>query len=297
MATLKETIKPQKECDMTNLVEENVEREEEVANPYNARKDWHEGQEDKPFASAQGLYHEPEQPKKKKATRKAAPESDSQDSNYKKRYDDLKKHYDTKVNEFKQKEQELEAEARMTQQVEQESAYEEQLESFKEENPDLYDAVEAVTANQTNELREKLSVLEQREAQIVRREAEETLRTSHPDFLELRESEEFHVWAEAQPEQIQDWIYNNPDNVSLAVKAIDLYKMEAGIATPTKTKRAQSQSSSGSAADLVSTKTKTVDANEPKIWTQREIAALSMQQYEKFEQEIDQALMEGRVVQ
>lgn len=296
MATLKETIKPQKECDMTNLVEENVEREEEVANPYNARKDWHEGN-DKPFASADGVYHEPEQPKKKKATRKAAPESDSQDSNYKKRYDDLKKHYDAKVNEFKQKEQELEAEARMTQQVEQESAYEEQLESFKEENPDLYDAVEAVTTNQTNELREKLSVLEQREAQIVRREAEETLRTSHPDFLELRESEEFHVWAEAQPEQIQDWIYNNPDNVSLAVKAIDLYKMEAGIATPTKTKRAQSQSSSGSAADLVSTKTKTVDTNEPKIWTQREIAALSMQQYEKFEQEIDQALMEGRVVQ
>ena len=296
MATLKETIKPQKECDMTNLVEENVEREEEVANPYNARKNWHEGN-DKPFASADGVYHEPEQPKKKKATRKAAPESDSQDSNYKKRYDDLKKHYDTKVNEFKQKEQELEAEARMTQQVEQESAYEEQLESFKEENPDLYDAVEAVTANQTNELREKLSVLEQREAQIVRREAEETLRTSHPDFLELRESEEFHVWAEAQPEQIQDWIYNNPDNVSLAVKAIDLYKMEAGIATPTKTKRAQSQSSSGSTADVVSTKTKTVDTNEPKIWTQREIAALSMQQYEKFEQEIDQALMEGRVVQ
>ena len=296
MATLKETIKPQKECDMTNLVEENVEREEEAANPYNARKDWHEGN-DKPFASADGVYHEPEQPQKKKATRKAAPESDSQDSNYKKRYDDLKKHYDTKVNEFKQKEQELEAEARMTQQVEQESAYEEQLESFKEENPDLYDAVEAVTTNQTNELREKLSVLEQREAQIVRREAEETLRTSHPDFLELRESEEFHVWAEAQPEQIQDWIYNNPDNVSLAVKAIDLYKMEAGIATPTKTKRAQSQSSSGSAADLVSTKTKTVDTNEPKIWTQREIAALSMQQYEKFEQEIDQALMEGRVVQ
>lgn len=296
MATLKKTIKPQKECDMTNLLEENVEREEEVANPYNARKDWHEG-EDKPFASADGVYHEPEQPKKKKATRKATPESDSQDSSYKKRYDDLKKHYDAKVNEFKQKEQEMQAEARMAQQVEQESAYEEQLESFKEENPDLYGAVEAVTANQTNELREKLSVLEQREAQIVRREAEETLRNSHPDFDSVRESEEFHSWAEAQPEQIQEWIYNNPDNVSLAVKAIDLYKMESGISTPSKSKGAKSQSSSGSAADLVSTKTKTVDANEPKIWTQREIAALSMAQYEKFEKEIDQAVLEGRVVQ
>jgi len=282
---------------MTNLLEENVEREEEVANPYNARKDWHEG-EDEPFVSAEGVYYETEQPKKKKATRKkATPEANSQPDSYKKRYDDLKKHYDAKVNEFKQREQELEAEARMAQQVEQQAAYEEQLESFKEENPDLYDAVEAVTASQTNELREKLSVLEQREAQIVRREAEETLRNSHPDFLELRESEEFHTWAESQPKQIQEWIYNNPDNVSLAIKAIDLYKMESGISTPSKSKSSKSQSSSGSAADLVSTKTKTVDANEPKIWTQREIAALSMAQYEKFEKEIDQAVLEGRVVQ
>jgi hypothetical protein len=281
---------------MTNLLEENVEREEEVANPYNARKDWHEG-EDKPFVSAEGVYHEPEQPKKKKATRKkATPETDSQPDSYKKRYDDLKKHYDAKVNEFKQREQELEAEARMAQQVEQQAAYEEQLESFKEENPDLYDAVEAVTANQTNELRQKLSVLEQREAQIVRREAEETLRNSHPDFLELRESEEFHTWAESQPEQIQEWIYNNPDNVSLAIKAIDLYKMESGISTPSKSKSSKSQSSSGSAADLVSTKTKTVDTTEPKIWTQREIAALSMAEYDKHEKEIDKAIMEGRVV-
>ncbi len=32
-----------------------------------------------------------------------------------------------------------------------------------------------------------------------------------------------------QPEQIQDWVYNNPDNVALASKAIDLYKLETGV--------------------------------------------------------------------
>ncbi len=86
-------------------------QKEEAANPYNMRKDYG-GEQDAPFQSANGVYHEPSQ-----ATSKEAPDEES--ANYKKRYDDLKKHYDSKINEFKQKEQELQAEARMTQQVEQ----------------------------------------------------------------------------------------------------------------------------------------------------------------------------------
>ena len=121
------------------------------------------------------------------------------------------------------------------------------------------------------------------------------MRSKHPDFDELRASDEFHVWAEAQPQQIQDWIYNNPDNVTLAIKAIDLYKLENGVSSkPSKRKTSKSQST-GSAADMVSTKTTQVDSKEPKIWTRREIAALSMDDYDKFEQEIDLAVREGRV--
>ena len=47
---------------------------------------------------------------------------------------------------------------------------------------------------------------------------------------------------------------------------------------------------------MVSTKTKSIDAKEAKVWSQREIAALSMAQYDKYEKEIDAAIMEGRVV-
>lgn len=141
-----------------------------------------------------------------------------------------------------------------------------------------------------------MTVIEEREAAIQRREAEETLKSKHPDFEDIRGDDNFHNWAKEQPEQIQDWIYNNPDNVSLAVKAIDLYKMENGIKTSSKQKTKKSQAPKSSAADMVSTRTTQIDAKEPKIWTQREIAALSMVQYDKFEQEIDQAIMEGRVV-
>jgi len=174
----------------------------------------------------------------------------------------------------------------------------EDLEQFREQYPDLYETVETVahlqSEQQVEAIRSKLSAIEEREAAIARREAESALHEQHPDFEDIRGDEKFHNWAETQPEAIQDWIYNNPNNVNLAIKAIDLYKLENGLVKNTKQKSVKSQSSK-SAADFVSTKTTGVDAKEPKIWTQREIASLSMRDFDKYEDEIDQAIMEGRV--
>ena len=151
---------------------------------------------------------------------------------------------------------------------------------------------------QIQDLQSQLSSVQEREADIMRREAESGLRETHPDFEDIRGSEQFHDWAKEQPEQIQDWIYKNSMDAKLASKAIDLFKLEQGIATPSvQSKRSQQrQSTPGTAADLVSTKTTTVDAAQPqKIWTEREIAAMSMDQFDKYEEEINQAVSEGRV--
>ena len=96
-----------------------------------------------------------------------------------------------------------------------------------------------------------------------------------------------------QPEEIQRWIYKNPDNVALASRAIDLYKMENNIAIQKSSR--QSQLSRSNAADMVSTKTTGVEPQQTKIWTQREIASLSMDDYDRYEKEIDLAIQEGRV--
>ena len=114
----------------------------------------------------------------------------------------------------------------------------------------------------------------------------------HPDFEDIRGSDNFHEWAKAQPEQIQEWIYNNSNNAVLASKAIDLFKMEHGLQTQIKSQPKEQ----GSAADIVSTKTTTIDTKQPKIWTEREIAAMSLDQFDKYEDEIQQAITEGRVV-
>ena len=283
---------------MSQAIEEVSEEEE--ANPYNSRKDWHVP--DAPSrGDASGLFHN--ENSQRQATRQAAPEeteeSPQKATNYKKRYDDLKKHYDSKIADFKQKEQELTAAA-----IERQPAYAppkstEELNEFREQYPDLYETVETVAHQQSEQqmqaMQQKMSVLEQREINIQRREAEETLKSRHPDFEDIRGDDKFHNWAQEQPEAIQSWIYENPDNVSLAVKAIDLYKMETGITTKPKAKGQRSQPKS-SAADFVSTKTTSVDTKEPRIWSEREIAALSMNQFDKYESEIDDAILEGRVV-
>ena len=268
--------------------------EEKVPNPYNMKKPWHKPDGPSIDTADQLFFERPEE--------QATPENEAPDleekapkkrTNYKKRYDDLKRHYDEKVSEFKQREQEFLAQ---TSQEYQTPKTQEELEKFKQEHPDLYDTVETVahlrSTEQVNQLQEQLHAIQQREAQIVRREAEADLLSRHPDFEDIRGSDNFHEWAKTQPEQIQEWVYNNSNNAVLASKAIDLYKMENGLQSQIKSQPEKK----GSAADIVSTKTTTVDTKQPKIWTEREIAAMSLDQFDKYEDEIQQAMTEGRVV-
>ena len=282
-------------------------QEEENANPYNANKSWHKANDGKPIETADSLFYAP--PPQQATSTQEAPDVKVEEekkprkrTNYKKRYDDLKKHYDDRLSQFKQREQELLAETRAAQPEYKAPKTPEELQKFKKEYPDLYETVETVahlqSERQIQDLQSQLSSVQQREADIMRREAESGLREVHPDFEDIRGSEEFHDWAKEQPEQIQDWIYKNSIDAKLASRAIDLFKLERGISTPSgQSKRSrQKQSTPETAADLVSTKTTTVDAAQPqKIWTEREIAAMSMDQFDKYEEEINQAVSEGRV--
>ena len=47
---------------------------------------------------------------------------------------------------------------------------------------------------------------------------------------------------------------------------------------------------------MVSTKTTSIDPKQDRVWTEREIAAMSINEFDKYEEEINQAISEGRVV-
>ena len=289
------------------MIEQQEEvQEEEEANPYNMNKSWHKESDGIPSDTANSLFFAPQQ----QATSNEAPDvkvegvkKTRKRTNYKKRYDDLKKHYDDRVSQFKQREQEILAETRAAQPKYKAPKTSEELQEFKKEYPDLYETVETVahlqSERQIQDLQSQLSSVQQREVDILRREAEANLRENHPDFEDIRGDETFHEWAQKQPDQIQDWVYKNSMDANLASKAIDLYKLEQGIKTPSnqskRSRQQQSNNSKGSAANLVSTKTTTVEPKQDKIWTEREIAAMSLDQFDKYEEEINQAVNEGRV--
>jgi len=273
--------------------------EEKAPNPYNAKKNWHTP--DRPRTeNADGLFYAPseEQQATPSEDSETPPAKNSKDVNYKKRYGALKTHYDSRLSEFKQRETELLAEA-----AEKAPAYQapktlEELEKFKAQNPDLYETVETVahlqSENQTEQLRQQLSALQERETDILKREAETVLRDRHPDFEDIRVYEAFHEWAKEQPEDIQRWVYANNSDATLASRAIDLCKMDKGMAQSPQ-KRQSKKQERGSAADMVSTKPTAVDAKDPKIWTEKEIAKMSIDQFDRYEDEIKLALSEGRI--
>ena len=280
---------------------EQVEKEEQ-ANPYNLKKSWHSG-EDKPFESAEGMFFE-------KPETNIIDESDDiemvknqeedkeqpyKKPDYKKRYDDLKKHYDSKLNEFKSREEEL-----LKQAIPEYKApkTEEELEEFKKQYPDVFEVVETVAHLQSESkakvLEERLSQLQEREAQMRQEQAEKRLRERHPDFDDIRNSDDFHGWAKEQPKSIQDWIYKNAEDADLASRAIDLFKKDIGLDTPEKKKSSSKQTKS--AADMVSTKTTSVEPTQEKIWSEKEIAAMSMAEFDKYESEISEAMQQGRII-
>ena len=295
---------------MTNKVQT-----EETPNPYNQKKDWHN--EDKvDFVSAnEGLYFEEPTEKNKlfdsnditNIKPEGSVNTEELDTNkdkpykrpnYKKRYDDLKKHYDSKLNEFKIREQELIDEATKNRTEYQAPKSEEELEEFKKNYPDVYEVVETVAHMQSETkakvLEERLSKLQQREQDLVRKDAEKRLYDRHPDFEDIRNSDDFHTWAKEQPESIQKWIYSNAEDADLASRALDLFKKDFGIETE-KTK-SSSKKTKQSAADMVSTKTTSVEPKQQKVWSEREIAAMSMADFDKYEEDISDAMQEGRII-
>ena len=217
------------------------------------------------------------------------------DHDYKKRYDDLKRHYDKKLTEFEEEKRQL---AAATQQanVPMPKTVEE-LEEFKTQYPDVYGVVETVAAMQANErtseLQKELEVIKEREKETVVQAAYRELTNNHPDFDEIKTDEKFLNWLQEQPESISDGIYNNNTDARWASRVLDLYKADAGIS-----KRKPSKAKAAAATSVRAPKAREITSEQggdKRIWKASEIRSLKPWEFEKLESELDSARQEGRI--
>jgi len=220
----------------------------------------------------------------------------AEDKVFKKRYDDLKRHYDSTISKHKNEVSQLKSQLENTEIVPPKTK--EELETWKIKYPDVYDIMKSVAITESKEqaktVENKLQSLEQAQSQVSKEKAELELLKVHPDFKEIRSTDEFHEWAKNQDQTIQSWLYDNTSNPILCARAIDLYKMDKNFPS---TKKSNKNVKNEAAQAITATKKDTgKNVGEKKIWSVDEITKLKPSQYLKYEKDIDLARVEGRIV-
>ena len=262
-----------------------------------------ESTEDKPSSEkpeAESVQAESDTKQEEKSEAKAQEDDDlgAEEKNFKKRYGDLRRHSQKKEEEFNAKIAALEAQVNKV--AKQEIVLpktDEELEAWAKEYPDIASIIETIADKKSkasaNALEERMAEFEELRINAQKEKAEAELVKMHPDFIEIRQDDTFHTWAEAQPKWVQDALYENVDDAKSVARVIDLYKIDKGI---TNKKRA----SPSEKAAASSVKTKSAAAPEPdeaaNMVRESEVAAMSIKEYEKRQEEILDAQRNGRFI-
>ena len=224
--------------------------------------------------------------------------TNAEEKTFKKRYGDLRRHTQDKEKQFqKQLDDMKEQLAKATKKEMKLPKSDEDIEAWATEYPDVAKIVETIAMKKAREqskaLEERVKVIDEMQLNAVKDKAEAQLLNLHPDFNEIRESDDFHTWADEQPKWVQDALYENDNDARSAARAIDLYKGDRGIGKETKTKDDKS------AAKAVSTKsTRTnIDAtgNSNKI-RESTVQKMSAKEYEAKSESIMEAIRSGNFI-
>ena len=109
----------------------------------------------------------------------------------------------------------------------------EDIEQWAKEYPDVAAIVETIAMKKASEqasaLEERIKAIDEMQSSATKEKAEAELMRLHPDFDDIRDSDEFHEWVESQPKWVQDALYENDNDARSAARAIDLYKADMGI--------------------------------------------------------------------
>ena len=263
-----------------------------------------ESTEDQPSSEepkAEPVQAESDTKQEEKPEAKAQEEDDSklsaEEKNFKKRYGDLRRHSQKKEEEFNAKIEALEA--KLNKAANQELVLpktDEELEAWSKEYPDVAAIIETIADKKSkataSELEERMAEFEELRITAKKEKAEAELINMHPDFVQIREDDKFHNWAKEQPKWVQDALYENVDDAKSVSRVLDLYKIDKGITTKKK------NTAEKAAASSVKTKSTAVpEADEAsKYVRESEVAAMSIKEYEKRQEEILDAQRNGRFI-
>jgi len=221
----------------------------------------------------------------------------AEEKSFKKRYGDLRRHQQTKEKEYEERIKKLEQQlVESTKSEIKLPKSDEDIEAWAKQYPDVAGIVETIAIKkaleQSEGLEETKKEIDELKATAARERAEVELMKIHPDFGEIRDSDDFHNWAEEQPKWVQEALYENDTDARSASRAIDLYKVDMNITS----KKPESNKDAARSVDSRSSR------DEPKVdgkegtFTESQVAKMTTQQYEKASDQIMEAIRTGKFI-
>ena len=224
--------------------------------------------------------------------------TNAEEKTFKKRYSDLRRHQQKQAEEFKAELAELKSQLSAATKKEMKlPKSDDDIEEWAKEYPDVAAIVETIAMKkakeQSDELETRIKAIDELQYSATKEKAEAALMQMHPDFDEIRDSDDFHEWAEEQPKWVQDALYENDNDARSAARAIDLYKADKGIS-----KKSKSKNDKG-AAEAVETKNKRSKPQSDETSTylkESQVQKMSAQEYEKNADDIMDAIRSGKFI-
>lgn len=229
-----------------------------------------------------------------------APENKEVNHDWEKRYSDLKSYTDKKFNDVKSvvdlKDQEnLLLKQQIKEIQSQPKSYqfsEAEIKEWADQFPDFHKFMDTVIDikydKRSVELQEQIKGLENQLKVVAVERGRAELLKLHPDANEIENDPQFISWFEKQEPEIISLI-QSPDPRKIA-KGLNIYKKELGIVD--KAKARQDAEKEASKAITINSKPET--PKDKKVWKESEIAKMHPRVYAKYEEEIEQARLDGR---
>ena len=220
----------------------------------------------------------------------------AEEKTFKKRYGDLRRH-------AQQKEADLQSQIdQLRTQLEESTKKElslpksdEDIEAWAKAHPDVAGIVETIaikkSKEQAKELEDRIQKINEMQESASKEKAEVELLKLHPDFVDIREDDDFHNWAEEQPQWVQKALYENDNDAKSAARAIDLYKADRNIG-----KKKTSSKDAALATNTKSTRTKPQTNEESTYLKESQVQKMSSQEYEKRADEVMEAIRTGKFI-
>ena len=218
----------------------------------------------------------------------------AEEKSFKKRYGDLRRHMSDKEKEWNERFEALENKSKREGIVPPKS--DEDIEKWASEYPDVAGIVETIAAKKAKEMFNKaesrLQELDDAHSEAQRVKAENIIRRSHEDFDELRQADQFHDWADAQPKWVKDALYENMDDPASVVRVIDLYKIDNGM-----TISAKKQSKKAAASTVAKGSRTSIDEKGVQgTIKESDVSRMSSKEFEEKQDQINEAMRKGKFV-